>query len=228
MARLKKQILGKVSGGFGDIVFRNTKRTNYIAARPVSFTVPQDDAAISRRSRFAMAGKFAAMVNSIPDLRTFWQGQAPMNTNLFNFLVKVNYPLVNPESLSEITALTPPLGWTVKVDTIDVSESDIQVNFQSLGLRNGINTEVEKEVRLYGIISLSNPNEPHLHRSVLIPIQSDKAQLSLTDNLSFDIPLTDQIAEVIGKYQNKIILFALVTYDNEGNPVSYSKTIIGR
>ncbi len=227
MAKLRKQFLGKVSGKLGDMVFRNTRRTNYISARPVSFNLPKDDASINRRSRFAIAGKFSSLITSIPDLKLLWQLQAPDGVNIFNYLVKTNYNLVNPDGLTEIVSLTPSLGFIAISESIDVNQSEINVTIKAIGENSGIRPELEKEIGLFCVIGLSNPSDSNLDRIILIPLTSDKVHLSLTDNISFRIRLTNQISELMSKYQKRLMLFALVTYDVDGNPVSYSKTFIG-
>jgi hypothetical protein len=227
MAKLRKQFLGKVSGKLGDLVFRNTRRTNYISSRPVSFNTPQDEYSINRRSRFAMAGKFSSLIISIPDLKLLWQLQAPAGMNIFNYLVKTNYNLVNPDGLTEIVSLTPPMGWIVNSENVTVNQNDIKITISPIGENSGIRTDLEKEVRLFCVISLSKPADTKLDASILIPLVSEKALLSLTNTLNFELKITNQISELMNKYQTRLLLFALVTYDEEGNPVSYSKTFIG-
>lgn len=227
MAKLRKQFLGKVSGKLGDLVFRNTRRTNYISSRPVSFNTPQDEYSINRRSRFAMAGKFSSLIISIPDLKLLWQLQAPAGMNIFNYLFRTNYNLVNPDGLTEIVSLTPPRGWIVNSENVTVNQNDIKITISPIGENSGIRTDLEKEVRLFCVISLSKPADTKLDASILIPLVSEKALLSLTDTLNFELKITNQISELMNKYQTRLLLFALVTYDEEGNPVSYSKTFIG-
>ncbi len=227
MAKLRKQFLGKVSGKLGDLVFRNTRRTNYISSRPVNFNVPQDEASQNRRTRFAMAGKFSSLITSIPELKLLWQLQAPTGVNIFNHLVKTNYNLVNPDGLTEIVSLTPPMGWIANSENISVNQNEIKVTIQSIGENSGINTQLEKEIRLFCVISFSNPINNNLDKTIMLSFSSDKVQLSLTGNLNFQIKLTNQISELMNQYQKRLMLFALVTFDADGNPVSYSKTFIG-
>jgi len=94
-----------------------------------------------------------------------------------------------------------------------------------LGNRTGIDLEVEKQVRMFAVISLSSPVDIQYDKTMMIPLNSDLEQLSLTDSLSFQIPITNQIQDLMSKYQKRIILYAFVTYDLEGKPVSYSRTM---
>lgn len=225
MAHLRKQLLGKVSGKFGDIVFRNTKKKNYISSRPINFNTPMDEMAINRRGRFAIAMKFSSLILSNPDLRYFWEIEKPSDMRIHNYLLRKNYNLVNPDGLSEIVSLTPSLGWIAEIENFEILDTEINVTTKPLGDRNGIDIEVEKQIRMFAFISLSDPADAHLDRSVMIPLSSDVVQLSLTENLLFNIPITNQIQDLMSKYQKRIILYAFVTYDIEGKPVSYSRTM---
>jgi len=228
MAHLRKQILGKVSGKFGDIVFRNTKKKNYISSRPVNFNTPMDEMAINRRSRFAIAMKFSSLILSNPDLRYFWKLEKPDDMRIHNYLLRKYYNLVNPDGLSEVVSLTPSLGWIAEIEKFEINDKEIGVITKPLGNRTGIDLEVEKQVRMFAIISLSNPVDTNLDKTMMIPLNSNLIILSLTDNLVFKIPITNQIQDLMGKYQKRIILFAFVTYNFEGKPISYSRTMHSR
>ncbi|MCX7759548.1 MAG: hypothetical protein N2169_08120, partial [bacterium] len=107
MAKLKKQILGKISGKLGDIVFRNTGKTNYIASRPSKFKTPMDENSIERRNKFALCGKFTSLVLSIPELKYFWLQKTPKNKNIFNSLFSIFYPMINNQNIDETITITP-------------------------------------------------------------------------------------------------------------------------
>lgn len=228
MAKLKKQLIGKISGKFGDIVFRNTRRTNYIAARPTSFNVPMDDNAITRRGKFAIAVKYASILISIPDLKYLWKKEIPNNVNILNHLVKTFYPLVDSNGLTENISLTPPMGFIVQAKSIETTAEGINVNIKPIGNRSGIDLEIEKSIKLFSVVSLNSPNEKYLEQYSIITLNSENINLTLQEDLQFTIPLTNQIANMMSKYSNRLILFALVTYDLENLPVNYSATFYSR
>lgn len=228
MAKLKKQILGKVSGKLGDIVFRNTRKTNYIASRPGSFNTPMDESALTRRGKFAVSGKFASILLSIPELKYLWQPQIPTNKNIINQLISLNYPLVNAQGLTENVSLTPPMGFTVQSESIVVSDEKIEVKTKPLGFRTGINQEVEKSVGAFCIVSLNNPQSENLSSYVFISLTSERIPLNLTEILSFEFPLTNQNSDLMNKYSNRLLLFCLVTFDYNDLPISYSATFYSK
>lgn len=228
MAKLKKQVLGKVSGKFGDIVFRNTRRTNYLASRPTSFNVPMDDNAITRRGKFAIAGKFSSILISVPELKYLWKKEIPDNVNIHNYLVKTFYPFVDSQGLTENVSLTPPLGFIVQTNSIEITAEAINVSIKPIGNRSGIDLEVEKSIKLFSVVSLNSPAEKNLDRYSLITLNSENIELNLQNDLIFTLPLTNQISDLISKYSNRLILFALVTYDTGNLPVNYSATFYSR
>jgi hypothetical protein len=158
-------------------------------------------------------------------LRYFWELEKPADTRLVNYLIKKNFNLVNPDGLSEVVSLTPSLGWIAEIENFETNDTEIKVLTKPLRNRTGIDLEVEKQVRMFAVISLSSPVDIQYDKTMMIPLNSDLEQLSLTDSLSFQIPITNQIQDLMSKYQKRIILYAFVTYDLEGKPVSYSRTM---
>lgn len=228
MARLKKQIIGKLSGKFGDIVFRNTRRTNYIAARPSSFNLPMDEGSITRRSKFAISGKYSSLILSIPELKYFWSNETPDKVNIFNYLVKTFYPFVDSKGLTENVSLTPAMGFIVQPITIEINNEVINVTIKAIGNRSGIDIENEKSIKLFSVISLNSPTESNLKSYTLIALNSENVALTLVNDLQFTIPLTNQITDLMNKYSNRLMLFCLITFDIDSRPVNYSATFYNR
>jgi len=228
MAKLKNQFLGKVSGKLGDIVFRNTRKTNYLSSRPSSFNVPMDEDAINRRGKFAISGKLSSILISVPELKQIWLQQIPSDANIHNYLVKTFYPLLDGNGLNENISITPPMGFIAQPNQIEVTTEMINVTIKAISNRSGINPEVEKSVKLFSIVSLDSPSVKNLMQYTLIPLNSENVALSLDNDLLFTIPLTNQISNLMDKYTNRLMLFCLVTFDMDNNPINYSATFYRR
>ena len=84
MARLKKKVLGQVSGAVGDTVFRERYGNNYLGMRPDSFMPGTSPADFQRRQRFALAAKTGVSINSASKLRALWAGVTPSGFSPFN------------------------------------------------------------------------------------------------------------------------------------------------
>ena len=96
MARLNKQVLGRVSGAVGDIVFRERNGKNFIGLKPSRFMPGTDEASIARRARFALNAKLASTINNNDELKSIWFNKAPSGLSSHNFILRQNYPLVAP------------------------------------------------------------------------------------------------------------------------------------
>lgn len=226
MAKLKKQILGKVSGKLGDIVFRNTKKTNYIAARPISFNAPIDENSINRREKFAVSVKFSSLVLSIPELRYIWSKQTPTGRTTINYLVSQNYSKVDSKGLTENTSLTPPMGFILKEERIVIDSEKIIISINPIGNRSGINPEIEKFIKAIAVISLNKTDNRNLNQYAFFALSSEQLPLNLNERLNFEIPITAQLNELINNHSERMIFVCLITLSDIGEPINYSSTII--
>ena len=113
MAQLKKHILGEVTGGLGDVVFKKIKGENYIASRPTDYTMDMKSEAVQRRARFRIAMKLAQSMNKSLRLKAIWKSKAPEGLSAFNFMMQRNYPYVQAETIANGIKLTPDVGFGV-------------------------------------------------------------------------------------------------------------------
>lgn len=226
MAKLNQKILGKVSGSLGDITFRQRKGKNYIASRPSKFNAPQDKISLDRRSRFALAVKIASIINSIPQLRAAWTPKVPVDSTLYNYLVKTNYKSVDPDSINENTYLTPPYGFGVSLISANITSESIAVEIGPIGTRTGIDLEIEKYIQLFSLLCLSEPSNENFDKTFLVSLISSSQNLTLDTQITVTLPLSSQESEMFIKYNTKKALFGFVTLDAEGNSVHYSNTFL--
>ena len=63
MARLKKTVLGRLSGAIGDIVFREKNGKNFVGLRASSFIPGSDPGSIDRRAKFTLSTQLASIIN---------------------------------------------------------------------------------------------------------------------------------------------------------------------
>lgn len=189
MARLKKQILGKVSGGVGDLVFRNRNENNYIALKPLRYNKPMDDRAVARRSKFKSAVQLASAINSIVPLKIQWSRKSNGDNTVFNRLVRTNYPTIINLLLSEYTSLMPGKGFPIVTQTISLSQDDFKISIESIGNDAGLNPDFEKQIRMVAVLCLSSPLNLMYPEIVYLPLISKAQPLELTNSLNFQITL---------------------------------------
>lgn len=227
MAYLNKQVLGRLSGKVGDIVFRQRSGKNFAAIKPGSFNPGNDPAAVDRRNRFAIACKFSSQINAVPYLNGIWKKKVPSAVIPYNYITKVNYRYANPDELTNLAVIVPELGFSITISSSSLTPPDLQVVVDQVGNIAGIDTEVEKTIRLCSIISLTNPDDEFLARAEFITMVSEAQPLVLDNQLTFQVPYSDQEIQLFNSYQDKKAFSALITLDAAEKPVHYSKTFLG-
>ena len=91
MVRIKDHsILAKPSGKVKNIVYRVMNGKTFASHRPLKYNASKSQVAVSQRSKFAVAIKFAKYVNSIPVLSNIWKEAEIKGTTSFNRIVKFN------------------------------------------------------------------------------------------------------------------------------------------
>lgn len=227
MATLKKTILGRLSGTVGDIVFRNKHGRNFVSSKPASFNAPSDEASLERRARFRLSIKFASSVGSIPELKEIWRTYKPTRYTTHNFIFKENYPLITHEDVSNAAMIVPSNGFINDFDSINVSQSNLRVEYTSIGSEPGIDPLVEVNLRLAGIIFLSSPVDPSSPPYSFISVLSGPVPVDLIEPLVFTASFSAQQSELVSKYQTRKALCTVISFTAENKIVNFARTFIG-
>ena len=227
MATLSKQVLGRISGSVDDITFRQKNGTNFVSARPNSYTPPGDEGSVQRRSKFAYACKLAANIISIAPLKTLWESKLTNGETAYNKIVGTNYRFVGSDALTDQTFLTPGIGFNVQTTALTIGVNNVQVIIEALGSNAAIDVSIEKNVQLISIVSLSSPLDGIVEVFSLLPLLSPIQSLTLDAAMTFFLSFSSQTQHLFGKYQVHKLLLALITLDADGNAVNYSTTFHG-
>jgi hypothetical protein len=227
MATLSKQVLGRISGSVGDITFRQKNGTNFVSARPNSFTPATDEDSVKRREKFAFVCKLSASIISIATLKAIWEAGISNGQSAYNKIVGTNYRFVGSDALTDQTFLTPGIGFNVQTTTLTIGANNVQVIIEALGSNAGIDVSIEKNVQLVSIASLSSPFDGTVETFSLLPLLSPIQPLALDAAMTFALPFSSQTQQLFGKYQVHKLLLALITLDANGNAVNYSTTFHG-
>lgn len=222
---MKKQVLGKVSGGVGDLVFRNRNENNYIALKPIRFSTPMDERAVARRNKFKSAVQLASAMNSIIPLKQIWTNKTSGNNSVYNRMVKANYTSLVNLLPSQYTALTPGKGFTAASQNIELSAEHVRINFDALGTNSGIDLQIEKTIRLACVVCLSAPTNPIYSEIVYMPLISTSQNIVLSNPIDITIGLNSGEKDLFNIYGNKKLLAGLITFDADSMVVSHSNTI---
>lgn len=225
MARLNKQVLGKLKGSIGDIVFRQRNGTNYVATKPGSFNTPEDPASVDRRERFKLAVRLSSNINSVPYLNSIWSRKTG-GSSPFNFITKTNYKYMEPEGPTDLAVLVPEFGFGITVNSAGITPPQVQVVIDPIGNTAGIDPTVETTIRMVSIIYLSSPVDEFTEPYTFVTMASAGVPTDLENPLTFDIPYSNQEIQIYDAYEDALAFFALVTLDDSENPVHYSSTFI--
>ncbi len=226
MAQLTQSVLGRVSGKLGDITFRQRNGKNIIGVNPRSYPPPEDQGSVDRRARFAFSAKLAQAIGSVPELNALWLPVTPQGMSTFNFIIQKNILLGNPGSVSDLTMITPPPGFTISCTSSSVAADAITAALGAIGTLSGIVLSDEPTVKLAYLLSLTNPASVTLPEYRFIGGTSDAAATVLDSAMQFTIPLVGLDSVLVESYQEKKLLIALVTFDEAGNPVKHSGTLV--
>ncbi len=226
MAELVKAVLGKVTGTLGDITFRQRNGKNVIGMRPRRYTPPDDEGSVGRRARFTLTAKLAQGVQSVPELLSLWTPQTPAGMSTFNYIIQKNILVVNPNSVSGLTVITPNGGFIVNCTSSAVSADSIAVELAAIGSIWGIDIAKEPNAKLAYILSLTNPSNASYPNVWFVAGASEPKPLVLNAPLTFNIALSGQDGVSVESYGDKKLLIALVTLDADGNAVRGSETVL--
>lgn len=224
MAKIRKQVLGIISGAVGDVLFRVKSGVAYVGTKPISFIPGTDSASVLRRSRFTMATKFSRAINSVPELKSIWKEVTPSRLTQYNMIVKFNYHNVQPDAVSNLVKLVPDIGFSVNISDVSISASELGVQIASVSANAGIDPATELYFKLVGVLHLSNPIDESTYPHAFMRVVSEESPLDLENPLIYNISFMDQVNQLIEQYQVHKVFLTLLTLDINKNPVHYSNT----
>ena len=227
MANLNKQVLGRLSGSIGDIVFRERNGKNIVGLKPSSFNTPEDPASVARRGKFKMAVDVAHAIYQDSKLKSLWKPGTPAGLSPFNYLVKKNYSSVSPDTPGNFILIVPAGGFPITASDISKSNTQMQVTVDAIGTNNNIDPVVETKIQMLSVLFNSNPSEEDTAPYAFLTLPSGIITLSLTGQLIFNSPLTGSEGLLFDLYQDHQLYLALVTMDDEEKIIHNSITLNG-
>lgn len=227
MARLNKQVLGRVRGAVGDIVFREKNGINFIGVKPSPFMPGTDEASVARRARFALNAKLASTINNNVQLKSIWQDKSPSGLSSHNFILRQNYPFVQPGSISNMVKMFPDSGFGLTASNLTVSSTQISVSVGPIGTTAGIDSVAEPDSRLFCILYLYDGVDENVIPHNFVLFSSVKQATVLDTAMTFNFALTNQETLLFSSYHMTKTFFALVTLDSADKIIHNSNTVTG-
>lgn len=227
MAKLKKQVLGEVSGTLGTFVFREIKGKNVIGMRPSNVSVANDPASVDRRNKFKMSSKLAQAVLADPNLKKIWAAKTPYELNTHNYIVQQNYNSTLPDSLSDVIKLIPEFGFPLIVSSVNKTSSQLSVSLTALNSNPGFKHLDETNIMMITILFLSNPIDSSVPDYSFLTLFAPSQAINLTNPLTFNAELDGPSGVVYGKYSEQKMFFVFLTLDENDNVIQFSNTFVG-
>ena len=227
MAKIRKQILGKISGAIGDVLFRVRNGIAYVGTKPSPYPPSMDIKSVNRRQRFALANKFAKSVNNIMPLKSIWKINKLPTQSVYNNIMKRNYHNVAPDDILDTITLVPEVGFSVNVTDVTISQEEIEVTIEAIGENSGIDPVAEPKIQLALVSFFKSPLNDNLSQYEFMPLLSPELTTSLTAQLTFTIKISDQQAQIFSSYLTNKKFFAIVTLDIDKKVIHYSNTYKG-
>lgn len=225
MAQLDKKFFGKLKGSLGDVVFRSRNDKNYVAHKPKSYTPPDTPQFRERVSKFRIAVKLASAIYSFQPLKKLWKSVVPSGTSPFSHLVRINYPYVQDNDLSNMIIMAPRSSFGVKLENLTINNDVLNIELAPLTDLSNVNPDIEKRIQLMAVVFLQQPINNTLPAYDFIKVSSVKTLINLTDPITFNIPLLTADSEISLNYTNRKVIFTAVTFDENEKEIQFSSTI---
>jgi len=226
MAEIRKQVLGKLSGALGDVVFRERNGKSYVGVRPASFIPGTDPASVSRRLKFLTVIKFTQAIHSEPVLKAVWDNNRPPDITTFNTITRMNYKFVEAENITDLARIVPGLGFSIRSTAASLDSSILTLDIDAIGLNTEIDPKVEVNIQLVSVLFFRNALDETAGNFYLTTLSSASQHLDLENPLSFNATLLSEQKVYYNKFQEHKAFVVLLTTDAQGKPVHYSSTVV--
>lgn len=224
MAKIKS-LLGPITGVIGEMVFRRNKGTNYISSRPSSYMPGTDQDSVNRRSHFAIAGKLADAINTIPFYKKLWAQYVTGNLSPYNMMMKYNYPYCSHEDVLPAASTVPDIGFGVPNAVILKTSAQVKIDTDPLGAGTDIDPVIETHLFCAGVIALSGKKDDSYKDNIFLSISFPKIPTNLVNPLTFTHTMNDVQSKLFDMYNNAKAYFAIMSLDAKEKPVHFSSTL---
>ena len=132
MAILDPGSLFRGKGKLGQLVIRKVGNKFIASARPASFKKSNSIKAVSTRSHFSYANKFATFINPDPVLHEIWDLFSEENSIGFRSIISENRNLMTDQGPSISNIIVPPSEYNI-ISDISLIDNSINITIQQFG-----------------------------------------------------------------------------------------------
>jgi len=227
MAIIKHGAKDRLSGKIADLVYRNVKGRTIVASLPAHYTKPTDPESKRRFKKFAVAAFIAKNTAKDEVFYHIWNRDDIPGAGSYHKFIKINYSAVNPEYDFKYLHLAPPVNeFQVETTEINMSDTEVLIKINPLGLESGIKPERELYIHARGFMFFTHVNAKNLSPEYILNIHTENQKLVLDSPLEFHLKLKGMIGVMKDNMDRRTLMIILITSNSEENPVRWSETIL--
>jgi len=225
MAIIKSGILGELQGSVGNITGKIVNGRNILSRKPGFRKKSNSEEALKRRDKFKLGVKLGSAVGAFDTLRLIWKAIAPQGMNHFSYFVQSNYKMIGDGVLTNKNIITPYGGFPISTGINTISATSLSIEVNSLAGTYDFDLETEVKVKLFALIYLSNPVSDQSDKFTFIPVEFEAQLFQLTNPATFSKSLLKADQVIFESYTDHKVYAAIVTLDDNNNPINYSASI---
>ena len=224
MSRLKKPVLGELSGKAGNIVGRHFGNDHYISVRPKKYEVKKKLRTVGSKQRFYTVVKLAKTIIKVPELKEIWNKCNMPGKRGYNRIIKANYKFLR-DNLPTTDNIITPKGRELIFDALEVNNKGIRLHYNMAGL-------IKPRLCLTFIILFYNPQKPKyglndiwLNNTYVEVESADSAMDKRGDNYLATHSFNDVFNIIHQNFRNAILYTAVVGRSTIKNQKWWTSTI---
>lgn len=214
MAIVKGGVLKGVHGKFGPLVSKERQGTQYVAARPADFHMSMEPQEIEKRDKFSAYSKFSSGVNKNIHLYKVWAKSSLEPKMIYNRITQFNSQLCNPDRPSKNNVITPPGGFSFKLEKLEYYPDKVMAEIQPVSL-----IEDEERINYLLYVCLYKPIKPGFKYFDFIQIKEGRFE-----NLIYKFHFTEIETKLALKYNHQVLYLCAVTFNGNSEVVRFSET----
>ncbi|MFZ1289762.1 MAG: hypothetical protein WAR79_06715 [Melioribacteraceae bacterium] len=208
MPILNQNVLGKLSGKLGNLVFRQINGKTYVSNRPEKYNSTQSFKAANVRNGFKQINLFASSINKDPILKSIWGKSQIDARNSYTKILKANLEISPRHGINESNIIVPNNNLILQ-NTIIVKNNLLEIRFNKKQIEEYLS--LEQELQCYLLVFSSQPNNNNANPFIA----------RIFNSLNFNDNFYELIFSFIDEtnYKFKINLFFVTLILKEGHNI---------
>lgn len=219
-------IFNGISGRVGNVIYVRRGGKTFVKALPSKRTTPYSKLELEHHSRFGFTCKIASRICQTEELKHFWDEAKKGNKPSYNRIFKENFRHADPENLTGFVKLIPDYGFILNEPMLLTGKAGISLDSKPIQEQSSEFYNKTKYIMAAGIVILRKPKSKSRDKYEIMPFKSEKINFRVHSLISIQIPFGGAELKSYKGYSLKTAYAVLIALDEQGNPFSYSDTIM--